>query len=62
VTPHNAIKKVSPPFNGPTHGKITEVGTVSLNPSGVAARSRNAYVADTGNVQVNEVLPWHRSR
>ena len=53
----SVIKKVSPPFTGPTHGKITEVGYGFQNPIGVAARNGDAYVADTRNVQVKEVIP-----
>jgi streptogramin lyase len=56
-TADNAIKKVSPPFTGPTHGKITEIGYGFSYPGGVAAWGGNAYVADTYNRQVKEVIP-----
>jgi|GEM_PF-6317095 hypothetical protein len=54
---HNAVKKVSPPFKGPTHGKITNIGYGFSGPLGVAARGTDVYVVDGGNVQVKEVIP-----
>lgn len=54
---HDAVKKVSPPFDGSTHGTITRVGYGFVSPLGVAARQSNVYVVDTGNVQVKEVIP-----
>ena len=57
VADGSTIKKVSPPFTGPTHGKITEIGYGFSNPDGVAAKGTDVYVADTGNVQVREEIP-----
>jgi sugar lactone lactonase YvrE len=54
---HNAVKKVTPPFTGPTHGKITTIGYGFSNPIGVAAKGRDVYVADSQNFQVKEVIP-----
>ena len=54
---NNAIKKVSPPFTGSTHGKITEIGYGFSSPDSVAAKGVDVYVADTGNAQVKEVIP-----
>ena len=53
---HNAIKKVTPPFTGSTHGKITEIGYGFLV-RGVAVRGSDVYVADSNNLEVKEVLP-----
>lgn len=57
VSEDNDVKEVTPPFTGPTHGKITIVGYGFSNPSGVAARGADVYVVDSGNVQVKEVIP-----
>jgi hypothetical protein len=54
---HNAVKKVSPPFKGPTHGRIREIGYGFSSPGSMAARGTDVYVIDSGNVQVKEVIP-----
>jgi hypothetical protein len=53
----NVVDKVTPPFDGPTHGKITEVGYGFDQPIGVAVRRTDVYVADNLNRQVKEVVP-----
>ncbi len=53
----NTVKKVSPPFTGPTHGKISEVGYGFSSPLGVAVKGSDVFVADEGNLQVKEVIP-----
>jgi hypothetical protein len=57
VTDGNRLEKISPPFDGPTHGKITEIGYGFSGPEGVAVRSGDVFVSDTGNLQVKEVIP-----
>lgn len=54
---NNEVKKVTPPFTGPTHGKITLVGYGFNYPTGVAAKGGDVYVIDSGNLQVKEVIP-----
>jgi hypothetical protein len=54
---HNEVKKVTPPFTGAKHGKITEIGYGFNGPERVAAKGTDVYVVDTGNVQVKEVIP-----
>jgi hypothetical protein len=51
----DAIKKVAPPFDGRTHGKLTDVGYVS-EPVAVAAKDADVYVSD-GNDQELEMIP-----
>ncbi len=56
-TNHNAIKVITPPFAGPTHGKIGVIGHGFWQPWGVAARGNDVYVADTNHHLVKEVIP-----
>lgn len=57
-TGHNAIKKISPPFDGPTHGKITKLGSGFSAPYGVAVDAKgDVFVANNGNNLVQEILP-----
>ena len=53
---NNSVKKVSPPFDGPTHGKITKIGYGFAGPIGVAVKGSNVYISD-GTDQVKEVIP-----
>ncbi|MGA9019110.1 MAG: hypothetical protein WB438_09290 [Candidatus Cybelea sp.] len=54
---HNVVKKVTPPFTGPTHGKITEIGYGFSSPGSVAVRGDDVFVVDGGHDQVKEVIP-----
>jgi hypothetical protein len=56
-TNHNAIEVVTPPFTGPTHGKVGVIGHGFWQPWGVAAKGNDVYVADTNHHSVKEVMP-----
>ncbi|HEY6325510.1 MAG TPA: NHL repeat-containing protein [Candidatus Cybelea sp.] len=56
-TDNNAIKVITPPFTGPTHGKIAVIGHGFWQPWGVAAKGNDVYVADTNHHLVKEVIP-----